>query len=69
MFPDTAQAMPNSPEDEKRACPDRRELDVGPPYGVEERRLTPERRIPEVEEVEFDEHIEVKPIPNGPQEK
>lgn len=61
--------MPNSPEDDKRAGHDRRELDVGPPYGIEERRHTPERRIPEVEEVEFDEYIEVKPIPTSQKDK
>jgi hypothetical protein len=53
--------MPNAPEDDKRSGHDRRELDVGPPYGIEERREKPERRIPEVEEVEFDECINVPP--------
>lgn len=61
--------MPLSPEDDKRAGHDRRELDVGPPYGTEERRQTPERRNPVVEEVEFDEFIEVKPIRPSRQEK
>lgn len=69
MFPDYGQPMPNAPEDDKRAAQDRRELDVGPPYGVSERRLIPERRNPEVEEVEFDEYIEVKPILPNPTEK
>jgi len=54
--------MSDSPYEDKRNGKDRRELDVGPGYGAAERRLIPERRGPEVEEVEFDEHIEVLPV-------
>lgn len=54
--------MTETPEDDKRSGVDRRELDVGPPYGKEERREVPERRAPDVEEVEFDEYIEVLPV-------
>ena len=58
--------MSASPDEDKRTGKDRRELDVGPPYGTEERREIPERRGPEVQEVEFDEHIEVLPIVKCP---
>lgn len=61
--------MHHSPEDDKRSGKDRRELDVGPPYGIEERRHKPERRIPEVIEVDIDEVIEVKPLPISRQGK
>jgi len=56
--------MSNVPKDDKRSGHDRRELDVGPPYGTEERREKPERRIPDVEEVEFDEFINVPAVPH-----
>lgn len=46
---------------DNRTGKDRRQEDVGPPFGLEERRLLPERRLPEVEHVEFDAHIEVLP--------
>jgi len=49
-------------EDDQRGKRDRRELDVGPPYGLSERRWMPERRIPVVEEMEFDGVIEMPPV-------
>lgn len=61
--------MTKPPKDDKRNGTDRRELDVGPPYGTSERRQIPERRAPEVEEVEFDEYIEVLPVAKPCQEK
>jgi hypothetical protein len=38
---------------------DRRIEDLGPPPGVEEQRLMPERRHPVVEHIDFVEHVEV----------
>ncbi|HXE38761.1 MAG TPA: hypothetical protein VN639_09810 [Azonexus sp.] len=49
-----------------RTGKDRRQEDVGPPRGLEERRLIPERRLPEVEHVEFDAHIELLPAAPEP---
>lgn len=57
--------MTDTPKIDKRSGKDRRVLDIGPPPGVAERRLRPERRGPHVEEVEFDEHIEVLPVAGG----
>jgi hypothetical protein len=54
--------MTDTPKIDKRSGKDRRVLDIGPPPGLAERRLKPERRGPHVEEVEFDEHIEVLPV-------
>jgi hypothetical protein len=53
--------MSTPPSRDNRTGKDRRNEDVGPPFGLEERRLTPERRLPAVEHVEFDAHIEVLP--------
>ncbi|HEX6734078.1 MAG TPA: hypothetical protein VF096_04640 [Azonexus sp.] len=50
------------PYHDQRRTPDRRELDVGPLYGARERRRIPERRAPEVVEVEFDDIIELLPV-------
>ncbi len=47
---------------ERRSNRDRRELDVGVPYGLSERRWRPERRTPLVIETDFDDIIEVLPI-------
>ncbi len=44
---------------DRRSNNDRRELDVGAPHDQDERRWMPERRTPVVEEVEFDDVIEV----------
>ena len=44
---------------ERRRGADRRVRDIGPPSGVTERRMRPERRCPDVEFVEFDEFIEL----------
>lgn len=44
---------------ESRSQADRRQDDVGPPVGIEERRIRPDRRHPEVEEVHIDDHIEI----------
>lgn len=54
--------MTDMPSTDKRSGKDRRVLDIGPPPGIAERRLRPERRHPQIEEVEFDEHIEVLPV-------
>jgi hypothetical protein len=47
---------------EKRAGEDRRGQDFGPPEGYGERRLCPERRLPEVCFGEFDEHIVISAV-------
>ena len=44
---------------EHRKSADRRVEDLGPPPGVEEQRVTPERRHPQVEHIDFIEQIEV----------
>ena len=44
---------------EQRKREDRRVEDLGPPPGVAEQRLRPERRHPEVEHIDFVEQIEV----------
>lgn len=44
---------------EHRKREDRRSEDLGPPPGVEEQRLMPERRHPQVEHIDFVEHVEV----------
>lgn len=54
-------AMSTPPNRDDRTGKDRRKEDVGPPFGLEERRRIPERRLPEVEHVEFDAHIKVLP--------
>lgn len=46
-------------QEERRKRIDRRTKDLGVPEGLEERRLSPERRRPEVQHMDFDEHIEV----------
>jgi len=43
---------------DQRSHQERRVIDERPPDGVE-RRITPERRHPIVEFVDFDEHIEI----------
>lgn len=58
-------SMTDTSRPDKRSGKDRRVLDIGPPPGIAERRLTPERRHPQIEEVEFDEHIEVLPVDGG----
>ncbi|PKO88253.1 MAG: hypothetical protein CVU18_07845 [Betaproteobacteria bacterium HGW-Betaproteobacteria-12] len=47
---------------EKRAGEDRRGQDFGPPEGYGERRVCPERRLPEVCFGEFDEHIVISAV-------
>lgn len=50
--------MPYSPFfDDRRSLPERRVLDEGPPPGLLERRIHPERRGFKVEELDFDEQI------------
>ena len=44
-----------SGEHKKRTGLDRRKRDIGPPAGWKERRRTPERRLPEVEEISIEE--------------
>lgn len=46
----------------RRKREDRRIQDLGPPPGVAEQRVAPERRHPEVVHVDFDEHIELVAI-------
>lgn len=53
--------MSKTPTRDDRTGKDRRNEDVGPPFGLEDRRRIPERRLPKVEHVEFDAHIEVLP--------
>lgn len=48
----------------KRSRHERRVKDLGPPEGSE-RRVTPERRHPLVEFVEFDDHIEIGKVLEG----
>lgn len=43
---------------------DRRKRDVGPPAGWKERRRTPERRMPEVEEISIEEFNRLMRINN-----
>lgn len=42
---------------DRRRFQDRRVMDEGPPPGLSERRIHPERRGLEVEELDFDERI------------
>lgn len=51
--------MPKPKIPERRLRHDQREKDIGPPAGILERRVTPERRHPRIEFAEFDEHIEL----------
>lgn len=60
--------MSDKPTPESRTGQDRRDLDVGPPFGMEERRLIPERRLPKVVHVDFDAHIEVPPVAGEPKD-
>jgi len=55
----------NSPEKRKHR-EDRRQIDLGPPPGMAERRLRPERRHPVVEHLDFDDHIEAADYPGTP---
>ena len=48
---------------ERRARSERRMEDRGPPVGVDDRRHCVERRFPQVEHVDFDEHIEIYQLP------
>lgn len=41
-------------------------LDLGPPPGQAERRGLPERRHPQVEHLDFDEHIELRSPGDAP---
>ena len=45
----------------RRVKVDRRTAELGPPQSVEERRRQAERRHPEVEHVDFDEYVEMRP--------
>ena len=60
--------MAQSGEADRRERMERREEDLGPPFGEEERRLSPDRRHPYVEHLHVDEHIEVHapPAPGFP---
>jgi hypothetical protein len=60
--------MSDKPTPDSRINQDRRDLDVGPPFGKEERRLTPERRLPKVVHSEFDAHIDVPPVAGEPKD-
>ena len=47
---------------ERREKSDRRTMDYGPPYGCSERRRMPERRQPEVVQIDFDEYVNIPPV-------
>ena len=51
--------MAQPSEADRRDRKDRREDDMGPPLGGEERRLHPDRRHPYVEDLQVDEYIEI----------
>ncbi len=53
----------------RRQRQDRRIQDIGPPPGLAEQRVAPERRHPEVEHVDFDEHIELVAIVESTNER
>ncbi len=53
----TPRRLPN-----RRTRQEKRAQDFGPPSGYAERRKLPERRYLEVGFLEFDEHIELKPL-------
>ncbi len=55
--------MNSMPPLERRARNERRMEDWGPPTGIEDRRHRVERRFPQVEHVDFDEHIEIYQLP------
>ena len=38
---------------------DRRIYDVGPPAGQDDRRISVERRLPDVHDYDIDEHVEI----------
>lgn len=46
---------------ERRLSDDRRSKDIPLPAGMRERRVRAERRLPEVDYLEVDEHIELRP--------
>jgi hypothetical protein len=45
------------PFDDQRREADRRKIEIGPPLSFRERRLTAERRTPEVREVSMDDWL------------
>lgn len=50
-------------EANRRDRTERRDDDVGPPFGTDERRLHPDRRHPYVEDLQVDEYIEIHAPP------
>ena len=50
-------------EADRRDWTERREDDLGPPSGTDERRLHPDRRHPYVEDLQVDEYIEIHALP------
>ena len=50
-------------EADRRDRKDRRDDDFGPPTGIDERRLRPDRRHPYVEDLHIDEYIEIHSFP------
>ena len=63
----TPRQLLSQPPLNRRVGHDRRIQDLGPPLGQEERRKTPEPRKPEVEHVDFDEHIEIIAMDDCPE--
>jgi hypothetical protein len=51
--------MASTKSSERRERHERRHDDLGPPAGRLERRIRPDRRHPEVEDLHFDDHIEI----------
>ena len=50
-------------EADRRARKERRDDDLGPPFGTDERRMRPDRRHPYVEDLYVDEFIETHAPP------
>jgi hypothetical protein len=55
--------MAQPSEADRRDRTERRESDLGPPSGEDERRLRPDRRHPYVEDLQVDEYIEIHAPP------
>ena len=55
--------MAQPSEADRRNRMERREEDLGPPFGEEERRLHPDRRHPYVVDLQVDEYIEIHALP------
>jgi hypothetical protein len=53
--------MDSKTSSNRRVKVERRTAELGPPESVEDRRQQAERRHPQVEHVDFDEHVEMTP--------